>query len=602
MHTSGMKPLLMTMLAGLLLGPAAAQAGEKIIVHLELKGALLEAPEGPGLMSFESNKQVTTKALLERLKQIREDDDVAAVFLTFEGTAMGLAQLQDLRDAIAAVKAAGKPVYAHMDSCYSSGLYWLASSASRLAVVPSGDVWVTGLYGEQLFLKHMLGHLGMVADVIHIGDYKSAGEVLTRTAPSPEAAEMTAWLFDDIYQQMLGQIAESRARSRSDIERIIDQGPFTAEQAQEKGLVDVVAYRMDFVDQIKERHGDLPFKKDYGKPGKLDLDVSNPFAFFQEIMGQLLDRKDGSEEEPSVALIYVAGTIMPGDGGDSPFAVNHGASSPLRKALYKAATDDDVKAVVLRVDSPGGSAVASEIIWNATQQVAKRKPFIVSMGNVAASGGYYVSCGADTIFAEPGTITGSIGVVGMKMVTKGFWDWAGVSWHPVQRGSNADIMATDELWTAAQREKIRGWMEDIYRVFKSRVEHGRQDRLQKPLDEIAGGRVYTGTQAKALGLIDELGGLDDALAFAASKANLGADFKVKILPKPKSIMDVLLEGFSADVIAARPTALSGWQAALPILQRIEPLKAQALLRAMQQIELLQAEHVLAVMPAEIVIR
>ncbi|MCH8054312.1 MAG: signal peptide peptidase SppA [Planctomycetes bacterium] len=584
--------------------PAGAQAGEKKIVHLELKGTLQEAPPDP-MALFASSKALNTKGLLDHLKKMRRDNDVEAVFITFERVGMGLAQIQELRHAIDQLKAADKEVYIHMDSCYSSGLYWLASSASHLAVVPTGDVWVTGLYGEQLYVKTLLGFMGIEADVIHIGDYKSAGEIVTRTEPSEAAAEMHNWLFDDLYRQMLEQIAESRSMKVARAEEIIDNGPYTAEGAKKAGLIDEVAYRKDFVDSIKARHGDIPFDKEYGESGMPEFDMSNPFTMFQELFGKIMQAPSVSST-PSIALIYVVGTITVGDGGGGgPFAsMNHGASTPLRKALYEAAFDDNVKAVVLRVDSGGGSAVASEIIWHATKEVASRKPFIVSMGNVAGSGGYYVSCAADTIFAEPGTITGSIGVVGAKFVTKGFWDWAGVNWHPIQRGRNADIMATDEKWSDAHRTKIQTWMEDIYGVFKSRVQEKRGDKLAKPLEELAGGRVYTGAQALELGLVDKLGGLHDALKYASLEANLGEDYDVTILPKPKTIFDMLFENFGALANAQGHPALpnTALQAALPVLRSLEPLKAEALLRMLQQVELFQKEKVLTVMPVELVIR
>ncbi len=604
MSNQHFKMWITVILAAAVAAPAGALAGEKKIVHLQLKGPLSEAPPDPMAM-FASSKALNTKGLLDHLKEMRRDNDVEAVFITFERVAMGLAQIQELRQAINQLKAVDKEVYVHMDSCYSSGLYWLASSASRLAVVPTGDVWVTGLYGEQLYLKGLLDHMQIEADVIHIGDYKSAGEVVTRTEPSEAAAAMHKWLYDDLYRQMLEQIAESRSMKVARVEEIIDNGPYTAESAKKAGLIDEVAYRKDFVDSIKARHGNIPFDKEYGESGVPELDMSNPFAMFQEIFGQLMQGPSVSST-PSIALIYVVGTITTGDGGGGgPFAsMNHGASSPLRKALYQAAFDDNVKAVVLRVDSPGGSAVASEIIWHATKEVASRKPFIVSRGNVAGSGGYYVACGADTIFAEPGTITGSIGVVGAKFVTKGLWDWAGVSWHPIQRGRNADIMATSEKWSEDHRTKIRTWMEDIYSVFKSRVEEKRGDKLTKPLEELAGGRVYTGAQALELGLIDKLGGLQDALKYASLEANLGEDYDVTILPKPKTIFDMLFENIGVLAKARSGPAMpnAALQAALPMLQSLEPLKAQALVRMLQQIELLQKETVLTVMPVEIVIR
>ena len=398
-------------------------------------------------------------------------------------------------------------------------------------------------------------------------------------------------------------MAESRSLTKARMEELIDDGPYSAESAKQAGLIDVVAYRKDFVDSIKGRHGGVAFDKKYGESGLPEFDMANPFALFQEIFSQFAPGQE-MLSKPSVALIYVVGTIMTGEGASGMFpTTNHGASTPLRKALYEAAYDDDVKAVVLRVDSPGGSAVASEIIWHATQEISGRKPFIVSMGNVAASGGYYVSCGADTIFAEPGTITGSIGVVGLKLVTKGFWDWAGVSWYPIQRGRSADIMAGGEKWSEEYRAKIGGWMNEVYDVFKSRIEAGRGDRLAKPLDDMAGGRVYTGAQALELGLVDKLGGLQEALRYAALEANLGEEYDVKILPKPKNLLDVLMEGFSVTAGAPAGTAARGGPlaAALPWIASVEPRKAAVLSRMLQQLKLFQQEKVLTVMPGEIVI-
>jgi protease-4 len=591
---------------GLLLAasPVGAQT-ERRIVHLEISGPVHEVPPQSPL-GFSSSKHFTTRTLVQRLQKISEDDAVEAVFITFENPSMGLGQIQEIRSALERVKKSKKEVYVHLDSCYSNGLYWLASAASKLAVVPTGDLWLTGLYGEQLFLKDFLANLRMEADVIHIGDYKSAGEILSRNEPSQALQEMTRWLYDDLYDQMLMQIADSRRLTKTEFERAVDNGPYTAEGAKKAGLIDEVAYRMDFVDMIKDRHGGLDFDKNYGKETTPEFDFSNPMKVLGDLFGDLMEAGQ-PEGQACVALIYISGTILIGDPDMGPFAdPSHGASSPLRKALYEAALDDAVKAVVLRVDSPGGSAVASEIIWHASRQVsAKRKPLIVSMGNVAGSGGYYVSCGADVIFAEPGTITGSIGVVGMKMVTKGFWDWAGFHWHPVKRGANADIMATDKPFSPDDRAKITSWMEEIYGVFKSRVVEQRGSKLAKPIDEIAGGRVYTGRQAKELGLVDRMGGLEEALQFAASEARLGDDYEVRVMPRPKTLVDLIREELGWETRMLRGSVTSdlppGLEAAWPWLERVEPLKAQAIRRLLHIVQAAQRERVLLLMPCEIVL-
>ncbi len=588
--------------ACIVVAPAAARADGNRIVHLELKGAISEAPVSDPF-GFSGNKSFTTKSLLERMRQMRHDDTVEAVFLTFESPALGLAQVQEIRKSIEQLRVE-KEVYVHMDSCYSMMLYWLASAASRVSVVPTGDLWITGLYGEQLYLKDMLAHLHMEADVIHIGDYKSAGEIVSRNGPSEPAAEMMTWLYDDIYAQMLEEIGASRGMDSEKVGALVDQGPYSAEKALEVGLIDSIDYRMEFVDYIKKRHGQVPFDKNYGKDSGPELNFNNPLAIWSDLMGELMGSGQDNKD-PRIGLVYVVGMIIPGDGASGPFGgENHGASSRLRKALYRAARDDTVKAVVLRVDSPGGSAVASEIIWNATQEITRNnKPFIVSMGNVAGSGGYYVSCGADTIFAEPGTITGSIGVVGMKLVTKGFWEWMGVHWHPIQRGENSAIMATSRPFSDRERDKFRTWMEDVYGSFKDRILRTRKDRLTKPLESIAGGRVYTGRQALDLGLVDRMGGLEDALRFAALEANLGDDFDVEVLPKPKTLMDILMEGMGMEASLRQATpAADVISQMLPYLQTIDPLRAAAVKRMIETLTMFQRERVMTVMPIEVVIQ
>ncbi len=582
---------------------AAPDAPAKKIVQLEFKGPVQEVPPSSPF-AFMSSKQMTTRSVLDRMKKMREDESVEAVFITFDSTGFGLGQLQDIRQGIEQLKKSGKKVYIYLDSCYSSGLYWLASSATELAIVPTGDVWLTGLYSEQLYVKNLLTNLHMDADFIHMGDYKSAGETLTNTEPSPAALEQLNWLVDDVYRQLLEQTAASRGKTPTEMEKLVNNGPYSAEEALKMGLIDQVMYRPDFVKHIKAKHGELPFDKKYGVEKGPNLDFTNPFAFF-EFFAKLME-KPAEDDTPRIALIYVEGMIIPGEGEEGMFGEqSHGASSPLQKALYEAALDDQVKVVVLRVDSPGGSATASDIIWNATKAVAQKKPLIVSMGNVAGSGGYYVSCAGDTIFAEPGTITGSIGVVGGKIITKGFWEWAGVNWYPIKRGTHADMMATDKPFTEEGRAKLFNWMSDIYGVFKSRVMEKRKDRLTKPIDDLAGGRVYTGAQALKLGLVDKLGGLEDAIAFAAEKANLGTDYKIKVLPKPKTIFDVLQEEMGGDAensnvrLAIQHSDRFGsmWS----VLQGLEPQKAQALMRVLEQVQLFERENVLVVMPYEIVI-
>jgi protease-4 len=477
-------------------------------------------------------------------------------------------------------------------------------------MAPKSSLWLTGLYGEQLFIKTLLDKIGVQADILHVGDYKSAGEMFCRTEPSEAAAANIDWLFDGVYDSLTGMIAESRGIDVKKAKRLIDEGPYFAEQATKAGLLDQVEFRDAFMNGIKSEFGDeVKILNRYGDKKGAQFNLANPFAFFS--MFSQMGASQATPGKDCVAIVYVEGMILPGHSQPNPFGPSGGAySGDLRKALEKAAEDDSVKAVVLRVDSPGGSAEASEVIWNAARLLNKSKPLIVSMGNVAASGGYYVSCGADRIFADEMTITASIGVVGGKFVTTPMWDKLGVNWVPVQRGKNADIFNSARPFDEAQRALIQDFMDDTYEVFKQHVKEGRKGKLAKPLDEIAAGRVYTGKQALELGLVDQIGGLADAIRYAADQAVI-EDYDVRIIPKPVDFFTAMIEEMSGE--GPRPTDISIQaapgivstnspllDAALPMLQQLDPHRAKAVLRAVKSLEIIQRDGLALVMPQQIV--
>ncbi len=288
-----------------------------------------------------------------------------------------------------------------------------------------------------------------------------------------------------------------------------------------------------------------------------------------------------------------------------PFAGASGAySTPIRKALDEAADDDSIKAVVLRVNSPGGSAVGSEVILEATRRVKAKKPLVVSMGNVAGSGGYYVSCAADTIFAEDSTITASIGVVAGKLATREMWENIGVTFKDYQRGENAGLLSSGQPFTSSERAALREWMDEVYEIFKGHVRAGRGDRLQKDLDDMAGGRVYTGEQALELGLVDKLGGLEDAIMHIAAEAKLDS-YEVRVYPEPKSLADIMQESFGGDssdqgqLSIRRPSATSATllKRLKPYLEVLDPSRGAALEQAIRHLDVLQAERISLHMPA-----
>lgn len=579
--------------------PAQQPQGPAIAVF-ELKNALVERPGATGsLLSLEESTSL--QSLLTRMQKAEGDANIKAVALVLGDASFGYGQLEELRAAMDRLKAANKPVYAHADSL-TTGTYALLCGASRLSVSPTGDVWITGLYGEGLYVKSLLDILGVQPDFLTSGDYKSAAEMFTRSGPSPAAAEMETWLFDSTYETLVDLIATGRKKTGEEVRAWIDEGLYSAESAQEAGLIDAVEHRQDFAANLHAEFGDQTrFDKSYGVDKGPQLDLSNPFAL---LMGMAGAANQAAAADNVVAVVYVDGPIMLGEAEASPLAVAQEAaySEPIRRALDAVAADDNVKAVVLRVNSPGGSAVASEIILHATKRVKEKKPIVVSMGDVAGSGGYYVACGADRIFADRATITGSIGVVAGKVATTNMWRRVGINFHPIRRGKNADILSSADRFTDEQRALLSTWMSEVYDDFKGHVVAIRGERLKKPIDEIAGGRVFTGAQALELGLVDEIGGLDDAIKYIAGEAGL-KKYTVEARPPAKNILDQLMSSLmgikdeeDAGRLSTPRLSTSLLDHALPLLEGADPRRVRMLRQAALQLDTLQQERVMLTMP------
>jgi protease-4 len=598
-----------------ILGIASTQAADKeekkadskaTIAVFRLTGSVTEEPAEDALL-FAATKSVSLKDLVARLKQAAEDDSVKAVVFVHEGGSVGSAQKEELRQAMAKLRTAGKDVYSHADSLSMSD-YVLFSGASRISVVPTGDLWITGLNAEIPYLRGLLDKLGVKPDFLTCGAYKSAAELFMREGPSPEAEAMENWLLDGLYDTYVKLIAQGRSVAAAKAKEWIDNGPYSAEKAKAAGLIDAVEHRQAFEAMLKSKYGqDVVFEKKYGKKKPPKLDFSSPFALFK-IMGDLMGEGQKKKDKKSaIGIVYVDGPIMlGGSSGSDPFGGKAARSSDIRKALDEAAQDDSVKAVVLRVDSPGGSAVASEIILDATKRVKAKKPFVVSMGDVAGSGGYYVACGSDIIFADESTITGSIGVVSGKFATNPMWKKIGVTFSEYKRGANAGMMSSADVFTKAEKEKMQAWMDDIYGVFKGHVTAIRGNRLKKPIDDLAGGRVYTGKQALDLGLVDKIGTLQDAINYVAENAKL-TDYDIRIVPEPKNFLERVLEEISGEkdepkgLGAEIRTATVGSQPslvelALPYLQHMDPQRVKAIKMALFRMQLMQREGAVLMMP------
>ncbi|HEY4311169.1 MAG TPA: signal peptide peptidase SppA [Pirellulales bacterium] len=600
-----------------LAGPAAAADGKKdakaksVVAVFRLRGPIVETPAEENFLMGTSHS-VTLQSLIERLTKAREDENVKAVVISLDGTSVTLAQAEEIRQRMADIRAASKDV-----CLFAEGLtmqdYVLAAGASEISVVPTGDLWLTGYYAESPYLRGLLDKIGVTPDFLHCGDYKSASETFMRDGPSPQAEEMQNWLMDSSYQTTIKLIAQGRNVDEAKVRGWIDGGPYTSGKALELGIIDRVQQRHDLEASLKVRFGDnVKFDHKYGAKAAGQIDFSSPMGimnFYAELLGGGKKKKSTKE---AIAIVNVEGAIVLGAADASPlsFGGKSAGSTPIRKALDDAANDDSVKAVVLRVDSPGGSATASDIILAAAKRVKGKKPVVVSMGNVAASGGYYVACGTDVIYADDSTITGSIGVVGGKLATLGLWNKVGINWKAYGRGENSAIMSTSHPFTEAQRTRMQAWMDDIYGVFKGHVVAVRGEKLKKPIDELAGGRVYTGRQALDLGLVDRIGTLSDAIHEAAAQAKI-EKYEVRLLPEPKSFIQTLLgsamgedddesNGVSlSTLMSARTSPLL--DAVLPYLRQLDGQRLQAVTTAIGRLELIHREGVALMMP-EIVVR
>jgi protease-4 len=603
-----------TVMLALFLFPHTVMAGEEkgegpkpaVVPVFSLNGPITEAPVGEDFL-FGSMGVEPLKDLIARMKRARDDSQVKAVVLLIGDVSMGYGQVEELRRVMDEIKSAGKKIYVHADGL-TLGQYVLASGASEISLVPTGPVMMPGMILEELYLRGLLDKIGVKPDFMTCGAYKSAAETFMRDGPSDEAHEMMNWLVDGLFDTSVRLIAEGRGVEPKQVRQWIDGALYTAEKAKEKGIVDKVQYRQDFVAGLKKQYGEeADFNKKFGKKKRDELDLSSPFGLIK-LWAEIIQGPGAKKpSKDSIAIVYVDGAIMPGQPTPSPFGSSGIAySTPIRKALDEAAKDDTVKGVVLRVDSPGGSAVASEIILNATKRVKSEKPFVVSMGDVAGSGGYYVACGADTIFVDSATITASIGVVSGKFATTDMWNKIGITWKAYKRGANAGLLGSDDVFSDSERARMRELMTDIYEAFKAHVVAIRGDRLKKDIDDLAGGRVFTGTQALELGLVDKLGGLDDAIKFVAKQAKLD-EYEIRVIPRPKNFMEILLsdlgDGEEDDDTISIASTLTGvgrahWllERALPHLKGLDPQRLDTVRLALQQLNLLQEESVILTMP------
>jgi protease-4 len=405
--------------------------------------------------------------------------------------------------------------------------YYIASACDKIYLAPPGDLFINGLAADVLFFRGSLDKLGIYPDMVQVGKYKTAVETFTRKDMSDANREFTNSLLDDLFNRYIDAIAKARGKSAEDVRALIDDAPYGSAKAKEVGLIDGVAYRDELQKELKTKLG-------YKEGDKLRLVTNGEYS---DVEPESL----GLDKGEKIAVIYASGDIGSGK-SNSALGDQSIGSDTLAKALNDARDDNSIKAIVIRVDSPGGSGLASDIIWHAVEAAKAKKPVVVSMSDVAASGGYYIAAGANKILAEPSTITGSIGVFAGKPVIKGFYDWLGISNEYVLRGKQAGMFRETEKFTSEERTKFEEFVKrTYYEDFVPKVAKGR-NKTAEYVDSIAQGRVWTGAQGKERGLVDEFGGLDRAVEVAKELAKIPKDKGVHrvILPHPQTFLQELM--------------------------------------------------------------
>ncbi|MBI4462795.1 MAG: signal peptide peptidase SppA [Acidobacteria bacterium] len=516
--------LLLVGVVGLIVaGVLAQRVPAKTVLELKLSGPVAEE-DWPNLNARFWEGEVTVFLdLLEALERARKDERIAGVSLEVQDVGMHFGKMQELRAKLAEFTASGKFCTAYLEEGDNRS-YYLASACPEIYLTPTSMVSLTGLMGHATFLRGTLDKLRIYPDLYHTGEYKTAPNRYTEKRFTPADREVVTDLLTGWQGQMVEGITRGRKLEAAVVEQLLRDGPYLAQEALEKKLVDKLLYYDEYRDLLKE------------KAGAEKLNTVSAESYLE---------RTSSPRGSKIAIVYATGEILSGKSGYAPSVGRYLGSDTVAGALRAARQDDAVKAIVFRVDSPGGSPIASEIIRREVVLAREKKPVVVSMSDVAASGGYWISMSANKIVADPGTVTGSIGVYFGKMNIKGFYELLGLSKDYVALTPNATIFYPFENFTPAQREVILKFMHDIYGNFLQGVSQGRGLPVEQ-VDRIAQGRVWLGAQAKELGLVDELGGLERAVAIAKQLAKIPAEESVEyeIYPRPKSPWQQLEEWLS----------------------------------------------------------
>ncbi|MCK4871664.1 MAG: S49 family peptidase [Phycisphaerales bacterium] len=523
--------VLWTLTAAVLLACAPARGADRL-AWMELDGALREQPH-PFTWLMGGDAEPTLADVLSLFDEAATRSTLDGLVIRIKDIALTRSQIEEIRRGMAHVREAGRPIYVFADA-YGPGAYAIAGAADHVLLQRGGVVSLPGLYAEEMYLGGTLEWLGLKADFLQVGDFKGASEQLTRTGPSEEWSENIDGVLDDIYEQSLLRIMRDRKLSRSTLDAVLGHTlALRGEEAKKLGLIDAVIDVRELRDWLEAKQGDTVKWTKLSTGGDEEL---NFFALWQTLM------TGGSPKhritKPTVAVLHITGTIVDGESSiGGMFASESAGSRTMREALKAIEEEDLIEAVVVRIDSPGGSAMASEIIWQGLDQLRSTRPVYISVGSLAASGGYYCAVGGDKIFVNESSIVGSIGVVGGKIIMKGLYDKLHVGIYPRARGPLAGIMSSVEGFNPEHRAVIQTMMEETYDMFADHVTDAR-DGID--LSVVAEGRLFTGRQAIALRMADRIGGLPETIAAVADAAGLEAgEYDVVDYPEPESIEDFL---------------------------------------------------------------
>jgi protease IV len=529
---------------------APAPLPDKILLTYTFKEGLAEYDGGaPSLSQPLLKTPATFRDIIDALHKAEKDNRVKGFAAHLQDATFNVAQAQELRDTIAEFRKSGKFAYIFADSYggFTPGMsdYYLACSFDQIWLAPVGMVGINGVAAEVPFVRGILDKIGVIPQFSHKGKYKSASESLTETDITAPNREATEDLVNDLFDQLVKGISADRKIPEADLLKLVDNAPYTDDESLKNKLVDHLGGYDEFIDQAK---------KDAGITTEKPADLISSYAAQvdksddKKDLPDILKKYDNKPEEPAkpaarkIALIYGVGEMVSYKDEHGTFGGDGMSAEKVTEAFKAAEKDGDVAAIVFRVDSPGGSAQAAETIRRVMVDARKKgRPIIMSMGGMAASGGYWIATGADKVVAQPATLTGSIGVFGGKMVVSPLWDKLSVNWVGIQKGGNARMWSSNKPFSDAEYARFDALLNNTYEEFLSHVSDARK-MTHDQADAIAQGRVWTGREAKDRGLVDELGGLDKAIELAKKEAKLDTtkEIKVQVYPPPQNGFDQLM--------------------------------------------------------------